>query len=246
MSNLSSIEWTQATWNPVTGCTKVSPGCKNCYAERMALRLKSMGQRNYKNGFELTVHQHMLDLPLRWVKPRSIFVNSMSDLLHPSVPEEFIYSVFTIMNRAHWHVFQVLTKRAGRLASLDKNLEWAPNIWMGVSVEADHYIDRIDALRCTRAHTKFLSLEPLLGPLPELDLSFIDWVIVGGESGPRARPMQPAWVRDIRDQCVVAGVPFFFKQWGGTNKKRSGRQLDGRIWDQRPDGDSHRLKFEEE
>ena len=234
MAGRSGIEWTESTWNPVTGCSKVSPGCKNCYAERMAVRLKAMGQPNYANGFEVTVHEHALSLPLKWAKPQTIFVNSMSDLFHEEVPQEFILTTFDIMRQAHWHRFQILTKRSERLSELDAILPWAPNIWMGVSVETDDYTFRIDHLRRTKAATKFLSLEPLLGPLPNLDLEGIDWVIVGGESGIRARPMDPGWVVEIRDQCQEAGVPFFFKQWGGVNKKRTGRLLDGRTWDETP------------
>lgn len=231
----SAIEWTESTWNPVTGCSKISPGCKNCYAERMAGRLKAMGQRNYANGFELTLQDHAVELPLRWKTPQTIFVNSMSDLFHQKVPAEFIKRVFDVMKRAHWHRFQVLTKRADRVAQMSRELEWPPNIWMGVSIELDKYCVRALALRGTDAHVKFLSLEPLLGPLPNLDLSGIDWVIVGGESGPGARPMEPAWVRDLRDRCTESRVPFFFKQWGGVVKSRTGRSLDGRTWDEMPD-----------
>ncbi len=234
MARGSGIEWTEATWNPVTGCTKVSPGCKHCYAERMAERLQAMGQVNYANGFELTLQPHMLELPLRWKKPQTIFVNSMSDLFHPGVPLAYVRKVFDVMASAHWHRFQVLTKRAERLAELSPRLAWSPNVWMGVSVETARYESRIDRLRRTEARVKFLSLEPLLGPLPGLDLGGIDWVIVGGESGPGARPMDPAWVTNLRDQCRRANVPFFFKQWGGTNKKRAGRTLDGRVWDEMP------------
>jgi protein gp37 len=234
MAQGSGIEWTESTWNPVTGCTKISPGCKYCYAERMAQRLQAMGQANYVNGFELTLQPHMLELPLRWKKPQTIFVNSMSDLFHQDAPLAYIRSVFDVMARAHWHRFQVLTKRADRLAEVSPRLAWTPNIWMGVSVESDKYRDRIDHLRSTHARLKFLSLEPLLGPLPDLDLHGIDWVIVGGESGHRARPMDLAWATDLRDQCRRARVPFFFKQWGGTNKKKAGRLLDGRTWDQMP------------
>ena len=230
----SGIEWTESTWNPVTGCDKISPGCKFCYAERMAERLQAMGQPNYKNGFDLTLQPRMLGLPLTWRKPQTIFVNSMSDLFHEDVPLSFIKQVFDVMRRAHWHRFQVLTKRASRLATLDKDLTWASNIWMGVSVESARYVDRIDDLRRTGAQVKFLSLEPLLSPLSDLDLRFIDWAIVGGESGPRARAMSPAWVIEIRSQCRAAGVPFFFKQWGGKNKKKAGRLLDGRTWDEMP------------
>jgi len=234
MAQGSGIEWTESTWNPVTGCTKISPGCEHCYAERMSERLKAMGQGNYRNGFRLTLQPHMLELPLRWKKPQMIFVNSMSDLFHKDVPLAHIQQVFEVMRRAHWHRFQVLTKRADRLAELSRNLDWAPNIWMGVSVETDRYRKRIDALRSTSARIKFLSLEPLLGPLHSLDLSDIQWVIVGGESGPGARPMDPSWVKDLRDQCQLAKVPFFFKQWGGKNKKQAGRVLDGRTWDEMP------------
>ena len=234
MGNRSSIEWTESTWNPVTGCTKISPGCKHCYAERMARRLKAMGQPNYANGFALTVHDHALQLPLTWKSPQTIFVNSMSDLFHKNVPQDFILKVFDVMGRADWHTYQVLTKRSDRLRKLDAELRWVPHIWMGVSVETHDFQFRVDDLRQTGAAVKFLSLEPLLGPLPSLDLDGIDWAIVGGESGPEARRMDPAWVMEIRDQCVSAGVPFFFKQWGGVNKKRTGRILQGRTWDEIP------------
>lgn len=234
MAQGSAIEWTESTWNPVTGCTKLSPGCKFCYAERMAERLQAMGQENYRSGFRLTLQPQMLDLPLRWRKPQTVFVNSMSDLFHEDVPFEYIVRVFEVMRRAHWHRFQVLTKRSERLAELDQKLEWAANIWMGVSVENDKYYSRIDDLRRTRAKIKFLSLEPLLGPLHNLDLRGIDWVIVGGESGFGARPMDPSWAFDLRDQCRRVSVPFFFKQWGGKNKKVAGRVLDGRTWDEMP------------
>jgi protein gp37 len=230
----SSIEWTESTWNPVTGCTKISPGCRHCYAERMSHRLKAMGQENYKNGFAVTLQPRMLELPLEWRKPQMIFVNSMSDLFHESVPLDYIQRVFAIMGRATWHRFQVLTKRSERLAELSPNLLWPENVWMGVSVETARYIDRIDKLRATSAKVKFLSLEPLLAPLPDLDLSRIDWVIVGGESGPGARPMEKEWVIEIRDRCVAENVPFFFKQWGGVNKKKAGRLLEGRTWDEMP------------
>ena len=230
----SSIEWTEATWNPTTGCTKISPGCKNCYAERMALRLQAMGQPNYVNGFKLAVHEDSLELPLHWKKPQTIFVNSMSDLFHKDVSITFIKKVFAVMRLAHWHRFQVLTKRSERLLELSPQLIWQNNIWMGVSVENDDYTFRIDHLRKTKAQTKFLSLEPLLGALPRLNLKGIGWVIVGGESGPGARPMDPAWVIDIRNQCRKARVPFFFKQWGGVRKKKAGRLLEGRTWDEMP------------
>jgi protein gp37 len=230
----SDIEWTESTWNPVTGCDKISPGCKRCYAERMAERLQAMGQRNYRNGFALTLQPQMLDLPLRWKRPQTIFVNSMSDLFHEDVPLAYIQRVFAVMRSAHWHRFQILTKRSGRLAELSPAIRWPANVWMGVSVENANYVDRIDELRGTGAQVKFLSLEPLLGPLPKLRLRDIHWVIVGGESGPGARPIAPAWVVDIRDQCRRAGVAFFFKQWGGTNKKKGGRMLEGRTWDEMP------------
>ncbi len=236
MAQGSGIEWTEATWNPVTGCTKVSPGCKHCYAERMAVRLQAMGQPNYADGFRLTLQPHMLEVPLRWKRPQTIFVNSMSDLFHDDVSAEYIREVFGVMANAHWHRFQVLTKRASRLAAVAPELSWPPNVWMGVSVESSRYRGRIGSLRSTSAQLKFLSLEPLLGPLPDLDLAGIDWVIVGGESGPGARPMDPTWVTDIRDQCRYARVPFFFKQWGGRNKKKTGRVLEGRVWSQMPGG----------
>jgi len=235
MATGSAIEWTEATWNPLTGCTKISPGCKHCYAERMSLRLQAMGQANYVNGFSLALHEHMLSIPLHWKKPRRIFVNSMSDLFQSKVSLDFIRKVFSVMNQAHQHQYQILTKRSDRLLELNKNLDWHRNIWMGVSVESQKYAFRIDHLRQTHAHIKFLSLEPLLGPLNGLDLSGIDWVIVGGESGPKARPVNPDWVRDIRDQCLEAGVAFFFKQWGGKRKSKTGRKLDGRTWSQYPD-----------
>jgi len=230
----STIEWTDATWNPVTGCTKISPGCTHCYAERMARRLKMMGQANYRNGFEVTLQPHMLELPLKWKTPKKIFVNSMSDLFHADVPFDYIEQVFSVMRRADWHQYQVLTKRSERLLELNPRLDWAPQIWMGVSVENKDYVRRIDDLRKTDAHVKFLSLEPLLGPLHKLNLRGIDWAIVGGESGPGARPVDPSWVTDIRNQCVRAGVAFFFKQWGGVQKKKTGRDLEGRTWDEMP------------
>lgn len=230
----SKIEWTESTWNPLTGCTKVSPGCKNCYAERMSKRLQAMGMEKYRAGFKLELHPEALEEPLAWTKPQYIFVNSMSDLFHKNVPLDFILSIFDVMRRAHWHEFQVLTKRAERLVELDRHIDWPRNVWMGVSVENSDYTYRIDLLRQTRASIKFLSLEPLLGPLPELDLRGIQWVIVGGESGPYARPIQSEWVRETRDQCTRARVPFFFKQWGGTNKKKAGRLLDERIWNELP------------
>lgn len=234
MAQLSEIEWTESTWNPVTGCSKISLGCKNCYAERMAKRLQAMGQPNYVKGFDLAIHEGTLELPLQWKSRQDIFVNSMSDLFHKKVPLNFIKKVFDTMNRANRHRYQILTKRSKRLLEIDRHLPWAEHIWMGVSVETEKYVGRIDDLRKTTAHVKFLSLEPLLGPLPKLDLFGIDWVIVGGESGPGARLMRKEWVMSIRDQCRKAGLPFFFKQWGGVNKKRSGRLLEGRTWNGMP------------
>jgi len=230
----SAIEWTESTWNPITGCTKISPGCKHCYAERMAARLKAMGQPNYVNGFRLTLHEHVLEAPLHWKRPQTIFVNSMSDLFHREVPFAFISSIFDVMANAPHHRFQVLTKRSKRLLELSSKLPWPSNVWMGVSVESSDYVFRIDHLRETGACVKFISFEPLLGPISDLDFEGIDWAIVGGESGPKARHMEPEWVREIRKHCLSAKVPFFFKQWGGVNKKRAGRVLDGRTWDQMP------------
>lgn len=234
MGQNSAIEWTEATWNPLTGCDKISPGCTHCYAERMSLRLKLMGQPNYRNGFELTLHPHALELPLKWKKPQRIFVNSMSDLFHKDVPEDFIQKVFATMRAASWHCFQILTKRSDRLAELSPAIDWPGNVWQGVSVESAEYAFRIDHLRGAGARVRFLSVEPLLGPMPDLDLTNIHWVIVGGESGPGAQPMEEAWVVEIREQCRAAGVPFFFKQWGGVNKKKTGRELQGRTWDEMP------------
>jgi protein gp37 len=234
MATKTSIEWTEATWNPVTGCTKVSIGCQHCYAERLALRLRAAGLRNYRRGFQVTTHPHALRLPLKWKKPQMVFVNSMSDLFHEEVPIEFIQKVFDVMHEARWHCYQILTKRSGRLLELDPLLRWAPNIWMGVTVESADYCFRIDHLRGTHAAVKFLSLEPLLGPMQGLNLDGIDWVVVGGESGPGARPMEREWVLQIRDHCRKTGVPFFFKQWGGVDKKKAGRLLDGRTWSEMP------------
>jgi protein gp37 len=230
----SDIEWTESTWNPLTGCTKISPGCKHCYAERMANRLQGMGQPNYANGFTLTLHETVLVKPIEWKKSQIIFVNSMSDLFHKDVPIEFIQRVFDVMRRAHWHTFQVLTKRAERLEEVNPQIEWPDNVWMGVSVENSDYTYRIDNLRRTGAKIKFLSLEPLLGPIHNLNLEGIQWAIIGGESGPGSRTLDPTWVTDIRDECIHAEVPFFFKQWGGFNKKKAGRLLDGRIWNEIP------------
>ena len=234
MTQPSKIEWTGTTWNPVTGCSKISQGCKHCYAERMAKRLHAQGMKKYRNAFKVTIHPDTLKDPLKWKKPKLVFVNSMSDLFHNKVPAKFIMSVFEVMNTASQHTFQVLTKRPERVVKANKHLDWASNIWMGTSIESEKYLCRADALRETDAQVKFLSLEPLLEPLPNLNLSGIDWVIVGGESGPGARPMKEEWVAEIRDNCIDNGVPFFFKQWGGTNKKKTGRTLEGRQWDELP------------
>jgi protein gp37 len=234
MALSTSIEWTDSTWNPVTGCTKVSSGCTNCYAERMALRLQAMGNPSYTNGFSVTLHEDLLDLPLKWRKPQTIFVNSMSDLFHEDIPAEFILRVFNIMRRADWHCYQILTKRSERMLELSPRLPWTSNIWMGVTVEEKNYTYRIEHLKRTSAKVKFLSLEPLLSPIHNLQLKEIDWIIVGGESGPNARPMKKDWVIDIRNQCQSEKVPFFFKQWGGRNKKKAGRELEGRVWDEIP------------
>jgi protein gp37 len=230
----STIEWTEATWNPVTGCSKISDGCKNCYAERMAKRLQGMGQPNYRDGFKVRVHPKTLQIPIHWKKPRMVFVNSMSDLFHEKVPVEYIQRVFSVMQEADRHTFQVLTKRSERLLQVAPDLIWPENVWMGVSVESSKYLNRVDDLVRVPAAVRFLSLEPLLGPLAGLKLRGIDWVIVGGESGPGARPMDRGWVADIRDQCGDSAVPFFFKQWGGTRKKKAGREIDGRTWDEMP------------
>lgn len=234
MAQNSKIEWTDTTWNPITGCTKISPGCKHCYADRMANRLKAMGQFRYKNGFELTLQDDLVNLPLSWKKPRFVFVNSMSDLFHPDVPTDYIEKVFHVMEQANWHNFQLLTKRSERLLEISHLLPWSENVWMGVSVENADYVYRINHLRSVPAAVRFLSIEPLLGPLSRYPLKGIDWVIVGGESGPRARPMEKDWVRKIRDKCIALGIPFFFKQWGGTRKTKTGRKLDRRTWDEMP------------
>lgn len=254
MAQHSSIEWTHSTWNPVVGCTMVSAGCANCYAERMARRLAAMAAAAAGRGAspgrtgnylpvinargrwsgKLFLDWNALDDPLRWRKPRRVFVNSMSDLFHEDVPLDFIQRLFEVMNRCRQHEFQVLTKRPHIAAKLSKALTWTPNIWLGASVENTAVLHRIEFLRQTGAAIKFLSLEPLLGPLTHLPLAGLDWVIVGGESGPGARPLRPEWVRQIRNQCVTAGVPFFFKQWGGVNKRATGRALDGQTWDQLP------------
>jgi protein gp37 len=235
VSEKSLIEWTDSTWNPVTGCTKVSPGCKHCYAETFAERWRDTPGHPYEQGFDLKLWPGRLELPLTWKKPRTIFVNSMSDLFHEEVPAAFIEKVFGVMAAASWHVFQVLTKRADRLAELSAALIWPSNVWMGVSIETARYAWRVDRLRTVPAAVRFLSIEPLLGPIERLDLHGIGWVIVGGESGYGARPLNPAWVREIRQQCLTSGVRFFFKQWGGVQKKKAGRALDGRTWDDMPE-----------
>ncbi len=234
MAQLSSIEWTDSTWNPVTGCTKVSQGCKNCYAERMAKRLKAMGNGRYINGFNVTLHDDLIEAPLKWKKPKLIFVNSMSDLFHEDIPLKFIEKVFGTMVQANHHVFQVLTKRSSRLVELSSVLPWPNNVWIGVSVENKDALYRIDDLRNVPAHVRFLSCEPLLGPLDDLFFGGIHWVIVGGESGPKARPMGDFWVSMIQRQCEQQNVAFFFKQWGGVRKKKNGRKLNGRTYNELP------------
>lgn len=234
MAGASNIEWTESTWNPVTGCTKVSQGCKNCYAERMAKRLHAMRNRRYLNGFQVTLHHDLIDAPRGWRKPRKIFVNSMSDLFHEDIPLEFIQKIFQTMNETPQHTYQILTKRSQRAVELSPFLNWTPNIWMGVSVEDEQVTHRIDDLKSVPAYIRFLSCEPLIGPLKQLNLEGIHWVIVGGESGPRARPMNSDWVREIRDQCHLQNVAFFFKQWGGVQKHRHGRTLDNKTYDEYP------------
>lgn len=234
MSEKSAIEWTDSTWNPVTGCTKVSPGCKYCYAETFAERWRGIPGHPYEQGFDLKIWPERLAQPLTWKKPRNVFVNSMSDLFHERVPISYIKKVFQVMGKASWHNFQILTKRAERLSKIAPQLNWPPNVWMGVSVETPGYLWRVDELRNVGAAVRFLSIEPLLEPIGVMNLNRIDWVIVGGESGPGARPMEPTWVEDIRDQCIENKVPFFFKQWGGFQKKKNGRLLNGQTWDEMP------------
>ena len=230
----TKIEWTEYSWNPVTGCTKISLGCQNCYAERMALRLHAMGSPGYAKGFHLSLHPELVDQPLRWRLPRVVFVNSMSDLFHESVPIDFVKKIFHVMNRCPQHTFQILTKRSERLRKLSDALNWTHNIWMGVTVESNEYVLRINDLARTGARVKFLSCEPLLGPIPNPDLTHIDWVIVGGESGPGARVMKQEWAIALLKLCQKNNVPYFFKQWGGLHKKKAGRILQGRTWDERP------------
>lgn len=234
MAQRSTIEWTEATWNPCTGCTKISKGCQNCYAERMANRLKAMGKPQYRRGFAVSTHPEMLERPKSWKKPRMVFVNSMGDLFHEEVPFEFVRDVFSVMNECSWHTFQVLTKRPGVAMEYSKALTWTKNIWLGVTVENREVVERARLLRKIPAAIRFLSVEPLIGRISRLPLTKIDWVIAGGESGPGARFMEIGWVREIRDRCIEFGVPFFFKQWGGKNKKKAGRVLDGRVWDEMP------------
>ncbi len=234
MATKSAIEWTEMTWNPVSGCTKISQGCKNCYAARMALRLEAMGSPRYANGFQVTTHEDLIDTPKKWRKPRTIFVNSMSDLFHDQISDSFIKRVFETMRDCPQHTFQVLTKRSERLAKLGSSLDWPPNVWMGVSVERADVMRRIADLVKVPAKVRFLSCEPLIGPLENIPLNGIHWVIVGGESGPGARPMKSSWAESIQLQCREAGVPFFFKQWGGVRKHKTGRTLNGSIFNEMP------------
>lgn len=232
--NKTKIEWTDTTWNPLTGCSPISDGCKNCYAIKMARRLQAMGNRRYKNGFAVTLHPDLLDAPLSWKKPKMVFVNSMGDMFHEDVPLEYIQQVFATMEKASQHTFQVLTKRSSRMADLAAQLPWPKNVWMGVTIESDKYLYRAENLRKTPAVVKFISVEPMIGPVCEIDLQGIDWVIVGGESGAQARTIEKEWAIAVRDKCTASAIPFFFKQWGGSNKKKSGKILEGEIWDQFP------------
>lgn len=242
MGDKSAIEWTDASWNPSTGCSKVSPGCRNCYAERLSARLKMMGNPKYTKGFKFTLHEDALDVPLKWKQPRKIFVNSMSDLFHERMPNEFLERCFDVMKKADWHIYQILTKRPERMQEFIENHGKMPDhIWLGTSVELDIYKSRIDILRKVRCHTRFVSFEPLLGPLGKLDLEGISWAIVGGESGPQHRPAQAEWIREIRKQCKQQRVAFFFKQWGGVRPKSGGRTLDGREWNEYPDNTKRRV-----
>jgi protein gp37 len=234
MATNSTIEWTEMTWNPVTGCVKISQGCKHCYAERMSKRLKAMGAVRYIDGFQATLHPDLIDAPRRWKRPRLVFVNSMSDLFQEAVPDEFIHGIFETIRACPQHTFQILTKRSERLRQLGASMAWPPNVWMGVSVEDGRVLDRVADLAAVPAQVRFLSCEPLIGPLDNLPLDRIHWVIVGGESGPRARPMRREWVDSIQRQCAGNGVAFFFKQWGGTRKKKTGRVLHGRTYDEMP------------
>jgi len=235
MARKSTIEWTEASWNPITGCTKCSLGCLHCYAERMAHRLQAMGNKRYKNGFNVTIHRDIFELPLSWKKSRMIFVNSMSDLFHEDVPDSTILELIHVMKTAHWHTFQVLTKRAERLVELSKKIEWPQNIWIGVTIESYRYLERLELLKEISSSIRFVSFEPLIERIGYIDLEGIDWIIVGGESGPEARFMDPLWVKDLRDQAILSQTAFFFKQWGGTKKKKNGRILDGTTWDEMPE-----------
>lgn len=239
MANKTKIEWTESSWNPITGCTKISAGCQNCYAAAFAKRLKAMHNPRYINEFEVTIHEDLVDAPLKWKKPRRIFVNSMSDIFHEDLPDEIILKIFDTMNKAHWHTFQVLTKRADRMIELSPHINWTKNIWMGVTVENNDNVSRASQLIRTKAAVKFISAEPLLSALSDLSLGGIDWIIVGGESGHKSRPMKEEWVIEIRDKAQEFGVPFFFKQWGGKNKKKVGRLLEGRTYDEYPDNKSN-------
>jgi protein gp37 len=235
MSDFSKIEWTCASWNPVTGCDRVSSGCAHCYAERMAHRLQRIGQAKYRNGFKVTLHPDLLDMPLKWKKPRHIFVNSMSDLFHDDVPLDFILGLFNVMQMAEWHTFQILTKRSERLLDLASKLPWPPNVWMGVTAESPKQIFRMRHLQKIKAAVRFVSMEPLLGPMGEFPVENIDWIIVGGESGPEARSMEKSWAIEIRNRCLQNDIPFFFKQWGGRNRKETGSLLDGKYYHQMPE-----------
>jgi len=230
----TKIEWTESSWNPVTGCSKISDGCLNCYAEKMAFRLKAMRTRGYENGFEVTLQYHQLEKPLKLKKPQMIFVNSMSDIFHSNIPDEYILKIFEIMNKASWHTFQVLTKRPERLEELKDKINWTDNIWLGTTIESNKYIDRVKFIKKTNAKIKFISFEPLIDNVKDVNIEGIDWVIVGGESGSRAREIKKEWIYEIKEKCDKLNIPFFFKQWGGKNKKKSGRLLDGKIYDEMP------------
>jgi protein gp37 len=230
----TKIEWTESSWNPITGCSKISDGCLNCYAEKMALRLKAMGTKGYENGFEVTLQYHQLERPLKLKKPQMIFVNSMSDIFHEKVPQDYILKIFETMNKADWHIFQVLTKRPERLEELREKINWTKNIWLGTTIESNKYIDRVKFIKETQANIKFISFEPLIDNVKDIDIDGIDWVIVGGESGSGSRVIKKEWIYEIKEKCDKLNIPFFFKQWGGTNKKKSGRLLDGKIYDEMP------------
>lgn len=234
MSNLTKIEWTRASWNPVTGCDRISIGCAHCYAERMAFRLKKMGQAKYKNGFKVTTHDDVLSLPLTWKKPRLIFVNSMSDLFHKDVPPEFIHKIFEVMRKADRHIFQFLTKRSERMLELAPLLVWPENVWAGVTVESSKYYSRLEDLHQVPAAIRYVSVEPMLGPMPDFPMEGIDWIILGGESGPGARAMKKSWVVEMRNRCAQYNIPFFFKQWGGFNRQETGCMLDGKYYQEMP------------